>query len=109
MRHSELSLIGHYAQTTLENLRVDKVIMGIRGIHPEQGLTSDYPEDLKLDRTIMKMSSQVYIVADYTKLGFVSNSLTAPITEINTLITDSQANKNHVRMIKDQGVSVVLV
>ena len=109
IRHSELSLIGHFAQSTLENLRVDKVIMGIRGIHPEQGLTSDYPEDLKLDRTIMSMSSQVYIVADYTKLGYVSNSLTAPITDIHTLITDTQANKEFIKLIKNKGVNVVQV
>lgn len=109
IRHSELSLVGHYAQSILDSLHVDKVIMGIRGIHPEHGLTSDYPEDLKLDQSITKLGDQVYVVADHTKLGYVSASLTAPVTDMDMLITDEQADKEIVRFLKNKGVQVVLV
>ena len=83
--------------------------MGIRGLHPEYGLSSDYPEDLQLDRTIMSMSDQVYIVADHTKLGYISNSLTAPVTAMHMLITDVQADKEIVKELRNKGVKVVLV
>lgn len=108
IRHSELSLVGHFSQSTLDSLRVDKVIMGIRGIHPEHGLTSDYPEDLKLDRSIMNISDEVYIVADHTKLGYVSASLTAPVTDMHMLITDQKADKEIVQFLRKKGVQVIL-
>jgi DeoR/GlpR family transcriptional regulator of sugar metabolism len=42
MRASELSLVGHIAEQSLREVRVDKVIMGMRAISLEAGLTNDY-------------------------------------------------------------------
>ena len=37
LRRNELSLVGHFAETVIRELHLDKAIMGIRGIHLEYG------------------------------------------------------------------------
>ena len=109
LRRSELSLVGHFAQTTVKDIRVDKVIMGIRGIHPEYGLTSDNLQELMTDRAMMSMSDHVIVVADHTKFGLVAPSRTAPVTAAKTIITTHLAPKDMVASIRQQGVQVILV
>src|SRR5512138_2547658 len=46
LRRSELSLIGGFAEHALRGLQVDKLILGIRGIDPVKGLTSDNMDEL---------------------------------------------------------------
>ncbi|HEV8248065.1 MAG TPA: DeoR/GlpR family DNA-binding transcription regulator, partial [Polyangiaceae bacterium] len=42
LRRSEMSFIGHLAEQALGDLRANKIIMGIRAIDLEHGLTNDY-------------------------------------------------------------------
>jgi len=108
LRRSELSLIGHVAEAGLTDIRVDKIIMGMRGVDPTHGLTSDHPQELMTDRAIMRISDTLIIVADHAKLGHVAASRTAPVTAATILITDSQAPSPVVEKIRKKGVKVIL-
>lgn len=109
IRRNELSMIGHFADAVLQDLRVDKVIMGMRGIHPDHGLTCDHPQELMTDRKIMEISDTVIIVADHTKIGHVATSKTASITKANLIVTTRQASRNFIQEIKKQNVNVIQV
>jgi DeoR/GlpR family transcriptional regulator of sugar metabolism len=109
LRRKELSLIGHFADTVLRDLHVNKVIMGMQGIHPKYGLTCDHPQELETDRTIMGISDNVIVVADHTKIGHVATSKTAPVTSVRTIITVEGAPLDLLEDIKAQGVEVMLV
>lgn len=109
LRRSELSLIGHFAETAMHDLRVGKVIMGIRGIHPEHGLTSDHLQELMTDRAIMRMSDKVIVVADHTKFGHIAASRTAPLAAATMVVTDTQAPAHIVAAIRAAGVEVIQV
>ena len=109
LRISELSLIGHIAEAALHDLRVDKVIMGMRGIDPEYGLTSDHHQELMTDRAIMAIGDTVIIVADHTKFGHVAASRTAPIIDATLLVTDKQTPDQLIAKIRSLGVEVILV
>ena len=39
------------------DLHLDKVIMGIGGIHPDIGLTNLYPQEMMMDRTYRKSAT----------------------------------------------------
>jgi DeoR/GlpR family transcriptional regulator of sugar metabolism len=109
LRHSELSLIGHFAEATLHDITVSKAIMGIAGIDPRHGLTSEHLQELMTDRTILGMSDMVIIVADHTKFGHVAASRTAPITAANLIVTDTEAPAEMVAAIRALGVQVLQV
>lgn len=109
LRRRESSMIGHFADNVIQNLRVDKVIMGMRGIHPHFGLTNEDPQELVTDRTILGISDTVIIVADHTKIGYVSTSRTAPITAARKIVTTEKAPAVMIAAIREQGVDVNLV
>lgn len=109
LRKGETSLIGHIAERTLQDIRVDKVIMGIGGIDPQHGLTGDHIEELMTDRAVMGITDEVIIVADHTKFGHVASSLTAPVTAAKKIVTSSKAPKEIVAAVQDLGVEVIEV
>ena len=109
LRRSELSLIGHFAETTLHDLRVDKVIMGIRGIDANYGLTSDHFQELMTDRAIMAIGESVIIVADHTKFGHVAASRTAPVNAAKVIVTDSLVPDDVAAGVEALGVRVIRV
>lgn len=83
--------------------------MGIRGIHTEYGLTSDYPQEMMTDRSFMHISDNVILVADSTKFGYVATSRTADITVAKTIVTTTKAPADIVERIRQQGVEVLQV
>jgi DeoR/GlpR family transcriptional regulator of sugar metabolism len=109
LRHSELSLIGYLTDHAISELHADKVIMGIHSISYEKGLTNDYPQETITDRNILKMTTQVIVVADHTKFGRISTAYVAPINVIDTLITDNETSPDFIEKIIEQGVKVIMV
>jgi DeoR/GlpR family transcriptional regulator of sugar metabolism len=109
LRRSELSLIGHIAEQSITDLNADKVIIGIHGIDPTQGLTNHYLPETMTDRKILKMGKQVIIVADHTKCPRISIASVAPIKTINTLVTDTMTSDEFVQGLTEQGIQVLRV
>jgi DeoR family transcriptional regulator of aga operon len=109
LRHSEMSLIGHITELALSELRADKVILGIRAIDPENGLTSGYLPETMTDRAILKIGREVIVVADHTKCGASATAFVAPITAVQTLITDSLTSNEFITTVRAQGVKVMMV
>jgi DeoR/GlpR family transcriptional regulator of sugar metabolism len=109
LRRSESSLIGHFAERALHDIRVDKAILGIAGVHPEHGLTGDNIQELMTDRAILSTTDRVLVVADHTKIGHVAASMTAPITAATRIVTSHRAPPDVVSAVRQAGVAVLLV
>lgn len=108
LRESELSFIGHITEQALAELRVDKVIMGTRGISLEHGLTNDYLPETLTDRAILKIGRTVIIVADHTKVNRVATALLAPLKSIQVFVTDGNAEKSFLQSLKKLGIRVIV-
>jgi DeoR/GlpR family transcriptional regulator of sugar metabolism len=108
LRESELSFIGHITEQALAEVRVDKVIMGARGLSLEHGLTNDYLQETLTDRAILKIGHEVILVADHSKVNRVSTALLAPLSSMNTFVTDSKADKKFIQALKKQNIKVVI-
>jgi len=108
LRKSEYSFIGHLAEQALKELRADKVIMGIRAISLDQGLTNDYLPETMTDRAIMGMGKELIIVADHTKCERVSTAFVAALDKVDYLITTEETPETFLLSIKDMGIKVLL-
>lgn len=108
LRESELSFIGHITEQSLNEIRVDKVIMGTHGLSLEHGLTNDYLQETLTDRAILKIGREVIIVADHTKVNRVSTVLLAPLNTMHTFVTDAKADKKFIQVLKKQGIQVIV-
>jgi len=105
--HGDRGEVGH--EQALAEVRVDKVIMGARSLSLEHGLTNDYLQETLTDRAILKIGREVIIVADHTKVNRVSTALLAPLDSMQTLVTDSKADKKFVQALKRQGTNLIVV
>ncbi len=109
LRRREYSLVGHFAENMIRDLRLDKVIMGVGGIHPDYGLTNQYPQEMMMDRAYMDISDNIIILADHTKFGRVATTRTADVTRARTIVTSKLAPIDIVERIRQQGVEIILV
>ena len=108
MRPAELSLIGHITEQALREVRVDKVIIGMRAISLEAGLTNDYLPEVMTDRTILGMAPVLILVADHTKFGQVASAYVAPLDQVTTLVTDSGTPPQAIARLRRLGIEIVV-
>jgi DeoR family transcriptional regulator of aga operon len=106
MRASELSLVGHITEQALREVRVDKVILGMRAISLEAGMTNDYLPEVMTDRTIIEMAPELIVVADHTKFGSVASAYVAPVQRITTLVTDATADRRVLARFEELGIRI---
>ncbi len=109
LRDSELSFIGHITEQALSEVRADKIIIGIRAISLNQGLTNDYLPETLTDRAILKVGREVILVADHSKINRVSTTFLAPLTHVHKLVTDEQTPRTFITALKAQGINSIVV
>ncbi|MFN8472623.1 MAG: DeoR/GlpR family DNA-binding transcription regulator [Anaerolineae bacterium] len=107
LRHTEMSLIGHISEMALSQLRADKVIIGVRAVDLEHGLTNDYLPETTTDRAILGIGREIIIAADYSKCGRVSTSFVAPLRQMHTFVTDWRTPTEFVDALRQRGIRVV--
>jgi DeoR family transcriptional regulator of aga operon len=108
LRDSELSFIGHITEQALYEVRADKVIIGIRAISLEQGLTNDYLPETLTDRAILNAGRETIVVADHTKCGVISTAFLAPLTAMRTLVTDSGTDAEFIESLRALDIEVIV-
>ncbi|MBN1218359.1 MAG: DeoR/GlpR transcriptional regulator [Anaerolineae bacterium] len=108
LRHSEMSMIGHITEQALAEVHAHKIIMGIRALDLEYGLTNDYLPETVTDRAILGMGGEVIVVADHTKCGSVSTACLAPVTAMDKLVTDSKTSPEFVEALQARGIEVIV-
>ena len=100
------ALVGPAAIQSVSEVFVDKIFVGVDGIHPEHGLTSNYPDQAAIHRQMMKQARYRVVVADHRKLGVTGTSLIWPAHQIDLLITDKGASKAVLSPFINKGIKV---
>ena len=76
------ALVGAAAMQNAGEMFVDKVFIGVDGIHVEHGLTTNYPDQAAIHRAMMRQARQRIVVADNRKIGKIGAALIWPTEEI---------------------------
>ncbi|MCJ7534760.1 MAG: DeoR/GlpR family DNA-binding transcription regulator [Anaerolineales bacterium] len=85
------SVAGRFAIDNLNQIYADKAFIGVDGITVRHGYTVPSNDEAEVIRLMLERTNgPVYIVADHTKWGTVSNFEVAQINEIPLLITDEK-------------------
>lgn len=107
-RPSELSFIGHITEQALAEVRADTVILGIRAISLDHGLTNDYLPEAMTDRAILRAGKRVILVADHTKFARVSTAYVAPVSAVHTIVTDPHTTPDLIQDLRELEIEVIL-
>jgi DeoR/GlpR family transcriptional regulator of sugar metabolism len=108
VRSEELSVLGHIAEQSLQEMRVDRVFMGLQALSLEGGWTTDHMPEVATTRRILDMAPELVILADHSKLDRTAAAFIAPARRITTLITDPGAAPRFVARLEAAGVKVIL-
>ena len=109
LRRESNSLSGHLAEAALANLQADRLYLGADGIDPEIGVMTPHLQEAELNAHMIRISRQVVVVADSSKLIRRNISLIAKVEQLNMLITDTAAPAHAVEQLRQRGVEVQLV
>lgn len=83
------ALVGPVARMSLERLNTDLCFMGVHGIDAERGLTSPNWLEAETNAAFVQATSRLVLVADHTKFHVRSLASIAPVTAVDTIITDA--------------------
>lgn len=100
------ALVGPGAIQSVGEIFVDKVFVGVDGIHVEHGLTTNYPEQATIHRAMMRQARRRVVVADHRKLGATASALICPIDSVDILITDRGASDEALAPFVAMGIEV---
>jgi DeoR family transcriptional regulator, aga operon transcriptional repressor len=101
------AVVGDIAQRNAGEIFVDKVFIGVDGIHHQHGLTTNYPEQAAIHRSMMRQARQRTVVADHRKIGLLGTSLIWPADQIDTLVTDKATPDEAVSPFTDNKITVL--
>ena len=108
MRKGLHCTVGPLADISLKGIKVDKAFIATNGITAEGLSTPDmYQADVK--RMMIQIASDVIVLADSSKCGHSAFQLFATLNDINSLITDSNVDKEEITKYQDYGVNVTVV
>ena len=102
------SLLGHLPELALRELRADALFMGIGALSAEHGLMNDAIPEILTDRALRRASMACVVLADSSKLGAVAAAYVFGIEEVDTLVTDADADPRQVAAFETRGVRVIL-
>lgn len=100
------ALVGPAAIQSVGEIFADKVFVGVDGIHPEHGLTTNYPDQATIHRAMMRQARRKIVVADHRKLGAIASALICPIDGVDVLITDKGATAEAIAPFVARGIEV---
>ena len=100
------ALVGPGAIQSVGEIFVDKVFVGVDGIHHEHGLTTNYPDQAIIHRAMMRQARRKIVVADHRKLGVTASALICPIASVDVLITDKGATDEALAPFVARGIEV---
>jgi DeoR family fructose operon transcriptional repressor len=103
------SVAGRYAIDNLRQVYADKAILGIDGISLIHGCTVPSNAEAEVIKLMIERTKgEIFIVADYTKWGVVSNFQIATIDEIDKLITDAQIDPYTIESLAAHSVETIV-
>ncbi|MGH3318743.1 MAG: DeoR/GlpR family DNA-binding transcription regulator [Streptosporangiaceae bacterium] len=109
VRGSTRAFVGPHAERALDGLHVSTLFISGNGLTAERGLSTPDTLQAAIDRRLASTAEQIVVLTDHTKVGVDTMHQTIPVTDIDTVITDSRAASEEVRGLERAGVVVTVV
>jgi DeoR/GlpR family transcriptional regulator of sugar metabolism len=103
----QTALLGHLAELTLGELRADRAIIGVGGIHVPDGLTGDSLPGVQFVRSVIELMPELVIVADSSKWGRIGPAFLAALEAIDVIVTDLDAPPAMVWDLTQLGIQII--
>jgi len=111
LHQPSLTFNGVFALNNLQsyNIRFDKTFMAASGVSMQAGITNASLEEIPIKRKAIEAGQYNILLVDTTKIGVIRAGLIAPLTEIQQVITGSNAPRQEIDAMQAGGIAVTLV
>jgi DeoR family ulaG and ulaABCDEF operon transcriptional repressor len=100
-------ILSAFDNDSIPNYHCTKMFMGTPGISKIGVMESDTLL-VRAEHKLKKQAEKLIILADSSKLGVTSNFLCVPLSEVDILITDGDADPQLVQEFEAQGIEVII-
>lgn len=107
VRGRTLAAVGPWAERAMEDVFADVAFLGTNGLTVEHGLTTPDLVEAGVKRALVASARRVVVLADHTKVGRSDFAHVAPLSAVDTLITDIDLEPELADEIESAGPRVV--
>lgn len=97
LRHISLGFVGPHAERTMRRISAARVFLGADGVVAGRGVCEATDTQASLKDLMVAQASEVYVLADASKLGRATSQAWTPLERTWTLITDDSATECQLR------------
>ena len=109
LRHVSNAFVGPQAEQMMSSLHADHLFLSTVGLDLEAGLTTLDILEAQLNARMARAAREVTVIADSTKFGHRSLSVSAALSHVHRVITDVEAPVDMVNALRARRIEVVLV
>jgi len=101
-------ILSSFENDTIQHYHGSKMFMSTPGISDAGVMESD-PLLIRAEQKLRKQADKLIVLADSSKLGKRSNFIFSTLSDVDVLITDSNADPDFVRLFQSHGIEVIIV
>jgi DeoR family transcriptional regulator of aga operon len=102
------STVGAQAEQHVGEFIAQKLFLGAQAVDFEHGLTDTTPEIAQVKRAMIRAARRVILLVDSSKWGCSGFSKVAPLTALDTIITDSALPAEARAAIEQLGIELIV-
>ena len=99
---------GTVAVEQLKRYRVDKAFLGVDGLSVQRGLSANSEQEAAVSLAVAGAARHVYLLCDASKLEQDKYFQFAPLSLVDTLITDARARPEVLAQYREAGLAVLV-
>jgi DeoR family fructose operon transcriptional repressor len=107
VRGRTMAAVGSWALRDLADIHADVVFLGTNGLSVENGLTTPDLAEAAVKRALLSAARRAVVLADHTKIGRADFAQVAPLSAVDTVITDSGVDPELAALIESAGPRMV--
>jgi DeoR family fructose operon transcriptional repressor len=107
VRRRTLAAVGTWAEQALAEVRVDVAFLGTNGLTVEAGLSTPDLAEAAIKRTLVAAAARTVVLTDHSKIGRTELAVVAPLSRVDTVVTDSGVAPELADEIEAAGPRVV--
>lgn len=108
IRKSLYTTMGPMATDELQSLHADKAFIGVNGIDPAVGLTTQHMLECQIKQHIINASACSFVLADASKMSKITLNVICPTSGVDYIITDEGISPAFAKKLRESGVEVVI-
>jgi len=109
VRGRTLAAVGEWTKAQISEVFADVAFMGTNGISVERGLTTPDIAEASVKRALIDAARRTVVLADHTKFGREDFAKVAPLSLVDTVISDIGLDVELAEDVENSGPRMVVV